>query len=394
MSTPSRAGLASAVSLAFTATEALAANPTVSVNGHAATLQSRSGNNYAYAYTIQATDSNGAAAISFSGTDLAGNSGTTTNTTALTVDRLAPTAQISLANGSPTGADTVAVSVVFSESVAPTFVKNVISLAGTLQGAVTVTGADPVYVVSIALTNPDQDGTVAIQIGSGVKDPYGNPYAGGVSPTCTIFNWLGFTAQPQAARLYVGDAYAASVTAHCASPTLTYQWKWRSATDSIVRNIGGNSPNLAIAGLTLSARGAYWCEVAYDGLIHASATAELAVEPRISITSPPLANTLSIGRSQTFAVLATGGYQPLRYQWRKDGIDIPSETNATYTLPALSPSDSATYTVIIRDANTDQKESAGARLTVVASTPSTGPIALVAMAVILLAAALHRLRPQ
>jgi M6 family metalloprotease-like protein len=88
---PSLAKQETAVSITFTASETLASNPTVTVNTHAASYVSNAGTNYTYIYTVQASDADGHATIAISGTDPAGNAGSVTNTTALDVDKTAPT---------------------------------------------------------------------------------------------------------------------------------------------------------------------------------------------------------------------------------------------------------------------------------------------------------------
>ena len=83
---PSPAGVGATVSLTFTASKALSLHPAVAVNAHTASYVRKSSNNYTYSYTIQASEANGAATIVISGTDSLGNTGATTNTTALMVN--------------------------------------------------------------------------------------------------------------------------------------------------------------------------------------------------------------------------------------------------------------------------------------------------------------------
>ncbi len=63
------------VTISFTASETLASNPIVKINGNNATFDSSSGLNYVYIYPVTLVDDNGDAAISISGIDLAGNTG-------------------------------------------------------------------------------------------------------------------------------------------------------------------------------------------------------------------------------------------------------------------------------------------------------------------------------
>ena len=59
--------------------------------------------------------------------------------------------------------------------------------------------------------------------------------------------------------------------------------------------------------------------------------------PAIGTHPDPL--TVPAGKSARFTVAATGT-QPLRYQWQRDGVDIPGATGPAYTLPAAALADS------------------------------------------------------
>lgn len=81
---PSQAYAGVSVKITFTASEALAADPVVTVNGRAATRAGKVNNNYTFNYITQAAETVGAAAISISGSDMVGYPCAITNTTALT----------------------------------------------------------------------------------------------------------------------------------------------------------------------------------------------------------------------------------------------------------------------------------------------------------------------
>jgi hypothetical protein len=67
--------------------------------------------------------------------------------------------------------------------VAPTFNTNNLALAGTLAGAASaqIAGADPMYSVTVTLSDPNAAGTLGIVIGPGVSDAAGNAFAGSAS---------------------------------------------------------------------------------------------------------------------------------------------------------------------------------------------------------------------
>ncbi|MCX6953369.1 MAG: YDG domain-containing protein, partial [Verrucomicrobia bacterium] len=130
--TPSRAKVGDAVTVTFTASEALAM-PTAILAGRAATVANTSGNTYTASTTLLAGDAEGVVAFSLSFADLAGNAGTavttTTNASVVTFDRTAPVAPVFTAITNDTGVS--ATDFVTSD---PTLV-----LSGTAEANSTVT---------------------------------------------------------------------------------------------------------------------------------------------------------------------------------------------------------------------------------------------------------------
>jgi hypothetical protein len=64
------------------------------------------------------------------------------------------------------------------------------------------------------------------------------------------------------------------------------------------------------------------------------------------ITMQPASQTVLKGSPVTFNVTATG-YQPLSYQWRKNGVDIPGATGPSYTIVSTDTPDSGNYDVVV-----------------------------------------------
>jgi hypothetical protein len=80
---PSEAMEADAVLISFDGSEPIAGDPVVTVNGNPATRTAKAA--FAYVYTVHRTDPPGPATIEIVGMDSAGNEGTLSNTTALTI---------------------------------------------------------------------------------------------------------------------------------------------------------------------------------------------------------------------------------------------------------------------------------------------------------------------
>jgi hypothetical protein len=283
-------------------------------------------------------------------------------------DATPPTANITLDDPTPTDADAVHFSVVFSESVGSTFTAADIVVTGTLAGTALVSGSDPNYTVTVTLSDPDADGTVGINVGTGVNDAAGNACAGASSPLYTIANWPGFAAEPQDARKYTGDAHTFEVQIAPGPDAPAYQWKWEDGSKAV--QDGPAASTWTLTGLNAGHRGLYWCEVTYGGVTYPSQQATLLVEDHLQIT--PLADqTLQAGGSCTFSVTASGGYAPITYTWRKDSITIDTATGPSYTRADLTGDDSGTYAVEVLDGNGDV-QTASATLTVLEGVPAAG----------------------
>ena len=92
-----------------------------------------------------------------------------------------------------------------------------------------------------------------------------------------------------------------------------------------------------------------------------------AVAP--TITTQPMAQTVTEGQTATFSVTATGT-APLTYQWKKDGTSISGATSSTYTTPATSSADNAAvFTVVVSNSAGTTVTSSNATLTVTAPVP-------------------------
>ena len=80
------------------------------------------------------------------------------------------------------------------------------------------------------------------------------------------------------------------------------------------------------------------------------------------ITVPPQDTVVNFGATGTLSVTATGD-APLRYQWRRNGIALVNETNATLQIPEVTFADAGQYSVVVHN-NVDFTVSAEAALTV------------------------------
>ena len=300
----------------------------------------------------------------------------------LVVDTQSPAAVLARAGASETGADAVVFNVTFNEPVSPTFGLGDVTVTGSLSGAVSVGGADPNYTVTVTLDEPDTDGTVGIVVGGDVTDAAGNPYAGGASPLYGIYNWRGFLLEPSSRKAYEGVSHTFEVAPDCGATTIAYLWKWDDGSKTIYD--GPAAPVWTFESLNASNAGTYWCELTYDGETHATAQATLAVAAPLTILQQPAGGQAPVGGSFTFTVSARGGYEPLAYQWLKNGYPIGGATQPIYSIGVLATTDSGSYTVSITDDNTAVLVSEAAVLTVTGGAmPAAGLAGLAALALAL-----------
>ena len=75
----------------------------------------------------------------------------------------------------------------------------------------------------------------------------------------------------------------------------------------------------------------------------------MTVNQNAFVASPPSSLTNCPGTSASFSVIA-GGTGPFNYQWLKEGIALPGQTNSSLTLPAVTAADAGTYRVVISGA--------------------------------------------
>ncbi|CAH6635098.1 Putative tail protein [Escherichia phage vB_Eco_Tribble] len=148
------------------------------------------------------------------------------------------------------------------------------------------------------------------------------------------------TQQPTNQTVNEGGTLTLSVIATNATG---YQWK----------KDGEDIPSATSATYTKqsvvpSDAGSYTCVVSGEaGTSVTSDAATVAVNALPVITQQPSGQTVNEGGSINLEVTATGA---TGYQWKKDGSDIPSATNATYSKSGALPVDAGSYTCVVTGA--------------------------------------------
>ena len=112
-------------------------------------------------------------------------------------------------------------------------------------------------------------------------------------------------------------------------------------------------------------------ELDLDLANNASAAIATVLAPPF-ITSQPQSRVITNGTTATLSVAATGA-APIRFQWRRNGSELPGATNATLVLPNAQTADAGSYVVHVFNA-VGAVDSSPATLTVLVPPAITTPL--------------------
>ena len=140
-----------------------------------------------------------------------------------------------------------------------------------------------------------------------------------------------FTLQPAGQTVNVGQAASFSAMATGTAP-LAYQWQKNNVNIS-----GATSARYATPATVSGDNGATFRVIVTNSVGNiTSNSATLTVNPASAgpkITTQPINQTVTVGHTATFSVVATGTV-PLTYQWQKNNTNISGATSTSYTTPA------------------------------------------------------------
>lgn len=90
------------------------------------------------------------------------------------------------------------------------------------------------------------------------------------------------------------------------------------------------------------------------------------------IAIAPWAQSVAAGSDMVFAASA-GGSPPLRYQWKKNGVEIPGATSPSYLIRGVQVSDAGTYDVFVTNAYGTGSRGATLEVTIAAPVVTRAP---------------------
>jgi hypothetical protein len=69
----------------------------------------------------------------------------------------------------------------------------------------------------------------------------------------------------------------------------------------------------------------------------------------LEITQQPESRDVNVGDSVTFTVVVSGGFEPIEYQWQRDGGDLTEATLSMYTILSAQEGDRGQYNCKVWD---------------------------------------------
>jgi hypothetical protein len=169
--------------------------------------------------------------------------------------------------------------------------------------------------------------------------------------------------QPDETSEFPGNQAVFSVIAR-GNPATSYQWQRSTDSGSNWQNLaedtahsGTASPALTVIGIASAMNGyRYRCLVANSAGSATSAAATLTVQvppppvlPAFSgngIPVPSFSAGLPVGTSQNLSISISAGSDPISYQWRLNGADIPGANGLYYFVRNWREADAGVYTVV------------------------------------------------
>lgn len=140
-----------------------------------------------------------------------------------------------------------------------------------------------------------------------------------------VANTINITSQPQSNSLYAGISNTLTVGANTAAGTLSYQWKRNGI------NVGTNSSSYTVTE-TITNTYTYTCvitNIPYGTTVQTNTATVSILTPFVTITNQPVGSVIHYSPgTYTFNIVATTQYGTLSYQWKRNGINVGSNSSS------------------------------------------------------------------
>jgi len=231
-----------------------------------------------------------------------------------------------------------------------------------LENGANIAGATATSYTTPATTTSQSGSTFTVAVGNTAGSVTSSAATLTVNPAPVAPT---ITTQPTGQTVTAGQTATFSVVAAGTAP-LSYQWQKNGANIAGATSASYTTPATA----TSDSGSTFAVAVSNTAGSVTSSAATLTVNPAPvapTITTQPTGQTVTVGQTATFSVVATGT-APLSYQWQKNGANIAGATATSYTTPATVSSDSgSTFDVVV--SNTAGSVTSSAATLTVTSTP-------------------------
>ncbi len=163
----------------------------------------------------------------------------------------------------------------------------------------------------------------------------------------TVFEPVTIIQQPQGVDTYTGESYEMRVVVSGGLGDIHYNWQKNFASLE-----AEDAPALTFESLTEEDAGAYNCLISDETGTRSTETVSIRLAAPLTFTQQPLSTTQYIGGRHVLELDTTGGFYPLTYTWRKNGVVLPEITGRSITFEQLTEEDAGQYACTIHDAAT------------------------------------------
>ncbi len=136
-----------------------------------------------------------------------------------------------------------------------------------------------------------------------------------------------------------------------ADPAPTYQWQFKPKNSMVFSNVAGATTASLQRTVNASAEGTYKVVISnVAGTVTSNEATLTMVAGNVNIVGQPQHQIVPLGSPLVLTCEATGA-EPLRYQWRRNGVNISGATKPTFTVASATNARGGVYTCFVSNRN-------------------------------------------